>query len=59
MGGSIQATGSTMRINAKPTASERAMVHLAHKKNERVDYIDRSLDRIATFGLFVAHGSNG
>jgi hypothetical protein len=53
MGGSIQATGGTMLINAKPTASERVMVHLAHKKCERVEYIDRSLDSIATFVFFV------
>ena len=42
-----------MLINAKPTASERVMVHLAHKKCERVEYIDRSLDSIATFVFFV------
>jgi len=42
-----------MLINAKPTASERAMAHLAHKKSDGVVSVDRSLDSVATFVLIV------
>jgi hypothetical protein len=52
-GDSLQATEGMMLINAKPTASERAMAHLAHKKSDGVVSVDRSLDSVATFVLIV------